>query len=322
MHTGTFGSKVIKKATGDEYTHSCISLDSSLNPLYQFGDKDPKPGEKSSAFNIGFSIINPIHNFFKTHKTHYGIYAIFMNKIEFGNIVKRLQFFLDKMDKLKYDFLALPAVFFHLPTEHSKKFFCSKFVADLLNAGRDFGKKASLYRPQNLAEIKDVVLVNKGEDFYQYDEKVTLKNIRKYKQGKLDEAVMAIGNISPIVTNGQFSDFNPEPTPTLRSELEEDIEDSDFMFGNGEYSALSDRNTPYNFRTEDATELDNGMFSRPDSASVKDQFSLSSNFEENNEEVISDMMSDGADNSADDSTSNIVSNLANSILKSNFSIQN
>ena len=44
IHSGTPLANAIKKVTGDEFSHACISFNSKLDPLYSFGTKGK--GEK------------------------------------------------------------------------------------------------------------------------------------------------------------------------------------------------------------------------------------------------------------------------------------
>ena len=284
MHTGTLLADAIKKFTHDDYSHASISLTPDLVPMYSFGRKKVDIKEGS-----GFCINSPNDDFFRKFKSVYAVYVMYLSKNEYDNIKKRLQYFIDNKDTLKYDMLALIMNAMNKPTENSKKYFCSRFVADVLNSGRSMDKLPSLYRPNDFVYRSDITLVNSGIDISKYNKNITLKNLK-------------------LIQKGLYNNINLTETS---------LKDSDVMFGNGEYTAITD-NRFTDFQTgnpfEQNEDIDpyTAIFSPNNDKPVQDYIDSSNNFE-TNEEVRIDMEVDPSNNGSND-----LSNIAQSIYNSNF----
>lgn len=286
MHSGTVLADAIKKFTHDNYSHACISLTPDLVPMYSFGRKkvDLKDG-------TGFCISSPTDDFFKKFKAVYAVYVMYLSKDEYDNIKKRLQYFIDNKDVLKYNISALIMNALNKPTEKSKKYFCSRFVADVLNSGRTMDKLPSLYRPNDFAYRSDITLVNSGTDISKYNKNITLRNLK-------------------LIQKGLYNDINL---------VETSLKDSDVMFGNGEYTSITD-NRFTDFQTGNPFEQNEDIdpytatFSPNNDKPVQDYMDASNNFE-TNEEVRVDMEIDPAI-----SGPNTFASLSQSIYNSNFEI--
>lgn len=182
MHSGTVLANIIKKVTGDEFSHVCISFNSKLDPLYSFGSKE------LGARELGFVKQSPSAEFYKQYKAHYKVYVAFVDKTTRKKMIERLQWFNDNDKKLSYDLFGLVKKLFNKDTEnHTYKYFCSRFVAEILGkGGLELNKVASLYTPQDLTELKYISLVNAGEDFFKYNAKNTENNLKKIKNKIFD----------------------------------------------------------------------------------------------------------------------------------------
>lgn len=283
MHSGTSLANAIKKFTKDEFSHACISLNSDLSPLYSFGRK-----KVDLLSGTGFCTVSPDHPFFKKFKSVYSVYVMYMNKDEYDKLKLRLDYFIKNKDNFKYDIFALLLNAMNIPSEFSKKYFCSKFVADIINSGRKLDKYPSLYRPNDFAYRSDITLVNKGIDFSKYNKNITDANLEYIKKGMYDK----------IAVN-------------------ESIKDSDVIFGNGEYSSITDNRftdfqTGSPFNQNEDIEPYTAMFSPNNDKPVKDYFDASNNFEVN-EDVRIDMEIDPSNTGSDD-----LGSIAQSIYDSNF----
>ena len=176
MHSGTLLANTIKKVTKDDYSHACISFDPSLDPLYSFGRK------KLDIRDTGFAINKPKDLFFTNFKTSYGIYVIYVSKYELDSMKLRLQYFINNSDKLKYSISGLLFNYAHLKNENQKKFFCSRFVADVLSAGGLVDKSPSLYRPNDFSTFPNIIKVDEGDDFYKYNKETVIQNLKKLEE--------------------------------------------------------------------------------------------------------------------------------------------
>lgn len=151
MHTGSVVSTVIKKATGDLYSHASISFDPSLTNMYSFGNKRIK----GKAFANGFKRENIHNEFFSSRTIPYAMYMIPVTKEELVAMKKRLDYFVKNENKFSFDMIGLVKIFFGIADNPENRYFCSRFVMDVLNAGRPadpYTQEESLVKPQDLAE--------------------------------------------------------------------------------------------------------------------------------------------------------------------------
>lgn len=184
MHTGTSMSRTIRTVTHDEFTHATISFNSKLNPLYSFGTKN-YPGN-----DHGFVQQEPTSDFYRHYKASYSVYVMYVSKNQRDKMLQRLQQFIDNADSFKFDIPALVACALKIPTEFRKKFFCSRFCMEIIGQGIDLEKVPSLWSPQQMSELNNISLVNKGDDFYKYDYRITEKNLKKIKAGETVDIVV------------------------------------------------------------------------------------------------------------------------------------
>ena len=191
MHTGTVLANIIKKVTHDEFSHACISFNSKLDPLYSFGSK-PIQDDNKHGNGIGFCINNKHDTFFDTHKTTYKVYVMYVSTLSYNKMKNRLDFFLKNKDTLKYDFKGLFDIWFGISSEDHEKYFCSRFVMDLINSGIELSKAPSLWKPNDIAFLNNISLVNHGNDFADYNYRKTDKNCKLIKMGKYDERKILI----------------------------------------------------------------------------------------------------------------------------------
>ena len=220
QHSGaTPLSRITKELTKSEYSHACISFNEDLNPLYSFGNK-----RLNGPAKTGFSTQKgPNDKFYKKWKTSYGVYVMYVNKASYDSMIKALNVFLADEEKWKFDFLNLISVFFKIPSEWSDKYFCSKFVAHIINAGYKLDKVSSLYKPEDLKYIDNISCIAKGNDFSKYDKDKALKNLEYIKKHdfsniKLESVILLEDDIKPYDSNNlQTKDDTEFELPSLES---------------------------------------------------------------------------------------------------------
>lgn len=176
MHSGTLLSNIIQKFTNDEFSHACISFNSNLTPMYSFGNK------KVGGIDAGFTMQSPSSEFFTTKKAYYKVYVMYVSKDAYDKMRENLEGFIQKRNTLKYDLFNLLSVWRGKPSEDSKKFFCSRFVMQVIGGGRNLEKVPSLWKPQDISELEDITCVNKGDDFSKYNYHITEENLRKVQK--------------------------------------------------------------------------------------------------------------------------------------------
>lgn len=169
-------AKIITKATRTHYSHSMLALNVELDPLYSFGRK------KVEIDDIGFTVLNPHDSMFQYMKYSYSVFVMFLTKLENDKLKARLDFFIEHRDEIHYDFFALLLVWANLPSETSKKYFCSRFVADVISAGAPLPKRSSLYKPEDLSKLDNISLLDEGTDLAKYDVNKAKKVLDRIKK--------------------------------------------------------------------------------------------------------------------------------------------
>lgn len=178
MHSGTLLANAIKKVTGDEFSHACISFNSKLDPLYSFGTKGK--GEKG----IGFTINDPKDKFFTKFNSKYSVYVMYVTDNAYKSMKNRLSYFTNHKDSLKYDFKGLFDIWFGKESEDHEKWFCSRFVMEIISKAQELSKVPSLWKPNDITQLQNISLINRGFNFFNYDYKVTEKHCNDIKKGK------------------------------------------------------------------------------------------------------------------------------------------
>ena len=174
MHTGTPLAKVIKAVTNAEFTHCCISFNPGLDPMYSFGEKT-KTGESG----FGFVSQNTKADFYKHHHTKYGVYCMFVSKQSRDFMKQKLEWFKKNKNKMRYDFIGLVQVFFNKATDYKNyKYFCSRFVMDIIQSGNQLDKAASLWKPNDIKALTNISMVNSGDDLSHYSRSKTLATMK------------------------------------------------------------------------------------------------------------------------------------------------
>ncbi len=192
MHTGALLANIIRNVTKDEYTHACISFNSKLEPMYSFGNK--KISYNPFKAESGFVVNKPDSQFFQTYKTQYSVYVMYVSKADKKKIIERLKWFSEKQKYLTFDFVGLIKYKFGISSDNNlNKWFCSRFVAELINQTGALDRDPSLYSPQDLNDdLTCISLVNNGEDLTKYDYKITERNLKKIKDGDYSYKEMGI----------------------------------------------------------------------------------------------------------------------------------
>ncbi|MCM1295168.1 MAG: GNAT family N-acetyltransferase [Muribaculaceae bacterium] len=156
-------SALISGFTGSEFTHASISFDSSLTEMYSFAGKNV--ANTLEAIIGGFKRENIQDKFYKENDIPYAVYLVESTKGAVKRMKKRLQYFIKNETKFRFDYLGLVKNFFKIPDDPKYTWFCSRFVADILNAGTPGSKiidTPSLYRPEDFKTADFAQLVDRG----------------------------------------------------------------------------------------------------------------------------------------------------------------
>ena len=175
----------IHKITGDEWTHSLIAFNPELDYMYSFGARTQKSDHVQSPF--GFVYQKTKDDWYKNKATKYLVYVMYVNKASITAMKNRLNYFVTHEKESKYDFKGILDIWAGKDTEDHRKFFCSRFVADIIAQGVKIDKLPSLYHPEDLKNLNNVTLVNGGNDMYFYNPEVTKRNLEYIKQKRYDK---------------------------------------------------------------------------------------------------------------------------------------
>ena len=159
-YSGTFLSRCIKTYTGEPYSHVSVSLNVKLNNMYSFGRKYYK-----NPFIGGFveeSINKGVYGKFKN--TTCAVYSLKINEIQYNNLRNLLYKFEINRERYGYNLLGLLGVILNTPIKRKYKFFCSQFVATLLDYSglHIFNKPASLVSPKDFRYCSKMTLIYEG----------------------------------------------------------------------------------------------------------------------------------------------------------------
>jgi hypothetical protein len=161
MHSSTPMANVIKALTNSKFSHSSISFDSSMRNMYSFGRK-----ADSNPFIGSFKSEDIKSEFFQNREVPYALYVVPVTKFELGLMKKRLNYFITNATKFRYDFTGLFKNYFGIADNPEYKYFCSRFVADIINAGHPKGHpyviEPSLMKPEDFRYTDFAIYVTGG----------------------------------------------------------------------------------------------------------------------------------------------------------------
>jgi len=156
-------SFAIDKLTNAEFTHASISFDASLRDMYSFSAKDKT--KTISDLIGGFKHEDINGPYYKKREIPYAVYMVPATEDAARRMKKRLKYFADNETKFTFDYIGLIKNFFQVPDDPKCTWFCSRFVADILNAGSksdNLIEHPSLYRPDDFKNAEFAYLVDKG----------------------------------------------------------------------------------------------------------------------------------------------------------------
>lgn len=191
-------SAMIRGLTHAEFTHASISFDSSLTKMYSFAGKDLE--NKLQALIGGFKLENIKDKFYTENKIPYAVYVVPSTKGAVKRMKKRLDYFIQHETKFRFDYLGLVKNFFKIPDNPENTWFCSRFVADILNAGNPDKKlidQPSLYRPEDFKSAGFAQFVDSGLAANYNKKIVDQKTKMILRAKKLDEGVLDVSLDNP-----------------------------------------------------------------------------------------------------------------------------
>lgn len=170
VHSGTGVSKAIKAISHSEYSHASICFDSSLDKMYSFARKDPR-----NPFIGGFRYESIGKGFYEQKEIPYAVYVVPCTESQIKKMKKRLNYFIQNQEKFTFDFTGLVTNYLGIVNNPAHRWFCSRFVADVLNAGapknNPYVAEPSLQDPDDFKDTDWAIYVDSGENLMKYDRK-------------------------------------------------------------------------------------------------------------------------------------------------------
>ena len=171
-------ANAIKTVTKNEFSHAMIAFNFKLDPLYSFGTR--------SDGKLGFVINNPKDRVWDIEDCKYSVYVMYVTNSAKRAMQKRLNDFISKEKDLKYDFKGILDIWRGKDSESHNKWFCSRFVMEIISKAQNLSKVPSLWRPSDIEQLSNISLVNRGFNFYNYNPKVTERHCKDIEKGTYD----------------------------------------------------------------------------------------------------------------------------------------
>lgn len=156
--TGTWFTRMIRLYTKAAHNHASIAFDSDLREVYSFGRKKPR-----NPFHGGFVRENLQGELFA--EAACSLYACEVDSEVYGQMKERIERMEREASRYKYNLIGLFAVALKLEVERRDAFFCSQFVAWMLEAGgiKVADKPACQVTPVDLARERTFKPLYEGE---------------------------------------------------------------------------------------------------------------------------------------------------------------
>lgn len=152
-NTGSMPTRIIKAYTRAPYNHVSISFSMDLRRIYSFGRK-----KYNNPLWGGFvieSIDDEIYEYFS--ETTCSIFSLEVDRSVYNRMKKVIKRFEKEKDKYVYSFIGLLGVIVKVPVEREYGYFCSQFVATVLEkSGLNlFNKQPGLVTPNDFMNLKE-----------------------------------------------------------------------------------------------------------------------------------------------------------------------
>ena len=128
-------SNVIKTLTHSQFSHAALSFDPKLTHMYSFGRNSPNSSKGS------FRLESIKKDAYAMGEVPYSLYVVPCTAEQCKLIKKRLKYFAANKSNFTFDMTGLVKNGLGIESEPDDKWFCSRFVADVLNAGAPNGTK-------------------------------------------------------------------------------------------------------------------------------------------------------------------------------------
>lgn len=155
--TGTLFTRMIKLYTKQCHNHASVGFDCELTEVYSFGRKRPR-----NPFVGGFVKEDIRSQLFKNASC--AIYVFTVNEKAYNKMFNYIKEMDKNQHKYRYNLLGLFAIALNKRINRKHAFFCSHFVAMVLNEGMllNINKHPCMITPKDLMEASSQRLIYKG----------------------------------------------------------------------------------------------------------------------------------------------------------------
>lgn len=159
--TGTFLSKIIKRLTGDRYTHAALSFDGDLNIMYSFG-------RKFAYFPFYGAFVKESANFGTMKRFPYADIAVIeltLDDQKYEDVKNYITNMYANRKKYGYNYKGLFLAKRGIVVRRENRFYCSEFVKDILERFEIIsdGELTDAVRPAEMLNIKCGKVVYRGK---------------------------------------------------------------------------------------------------------------------------------------------------------------
>ena len=156
-NTGTFFTRAIGIYTRAPYNHASISFDKGLREMYSFGRLKPR-----NPFLGGFVRERLDYGLYALRKdTSCAVYELTVTTDQLLSLRHAIAGFESHKEQYSYSILGLLGILLHRPITRRYAYFCSQFVATVLDKGgvQLFDKDPGLVTPEDFQKCEKLTLV-------------------------------------------------------------------------------------------------------------------------------------------------------------------
>lgn len=193
-NTSSLLSILIQLYTKNKLNHVLLSFDQHLQEIYSFGRK-----KTYNPFIGGFVREKIAAGLFK--KARCEVYSYTISESDYEQMLTKVRQFESEKDLYRYNLLGQFAIILNYKLNRKNAFFCSQFVATILNEKKGvLDKTPSLCTPQDLLEVDQLQLIYKG---------LLLSYPYQDSKGTMEHELEVVRN--PISTRYKSPDFTQSP---------------------------------------------------------------------------------------------------------------
>lgn len=154
--SGTWFSRLIHFATRADYTHASIGLDGPGGPFYSFGRKYRRLALPAGLVEEQVTVYR--------RAVPCCLYELKVSQETYFRLRRRLRSMYVQREDYHYSILGVLACWFNLPLSRRRHYFCSQFVAGLLEdcGAVELPKPPTLLRPADFCGMKGLRPVHQG----------------------------------------------------------------------------------------------------------------------------------------------------------------